>query len=89
MNSDDLKQTVYEIRNRVINNISTNNVYPEFKKMYPKLWDMLHDPKCDPYMVEKMIHCFALRTSTDEKTNDEMFGTYAVKKYVSHLSNKE
>ena len=83
MNSDELKQTVYEIRNHVLNNLPTKNLFLDFKKMYPKLWDMLHDPKCDPYMIDNMIHCFSLRTLTDDKSNDEMFGTYAVKKYIT------
>jgi hypothetical protein len=82
----DLREIVHEIRNKVLNDYPIENLkkdYSEFGKMYPKLLQMILQKKCDSYMLEKLLHCFSLRGSMTDEKNDEQFGTYAVKKYIT------
>lgn len=81
-----LQSIIYDIRNKIHNNYPESNIrseYKDFSESNPKLFEMILNPSCDAFMLEKLIECYNLRSTTDHNKVDEQFGTYAVRKYIT------
>jgi hypothetical protein len=82
-------ETINDIQYHVKHNVSLYNKHDEFKKQYPKLFQMLCDPSCDQAMLSNLIklHKQVSNGKVSKKDADVRFGTVAVEKYVQPLVN--
>lgn len=73
--------TAKQIRNDILNDTFDPIVYLEFKKQYPKFYDMLTNKNMDEEMLEKLISGLSTNSINDKNAASE-FSSFGAEKYV-------
>ena len=74
-------ETAKEIRQNVLNGTLNSDNYVDFKKQYPKFYEMLRRKDMDNEMFKKMIEILSTQVVTDQKAAIK-FSEFGAEKYL-------